>query len=100
QRVDFLNELATLVGDIANAMPATAWDRSVQRAIVLAHGSRLMLAKAELEDCIATAQSADLLQLTPLQAHHMHALMQHHNLSFPSDDLNTLLRSLGADYRK
>lgn len=100
QRVDFLNELATLVGDIANAMPATAWDRSVQRAIVLAHGSRLMLAKAELEDCIATAQTSDLLQLTPLQAHHMHALMQHHNLRFPSDDLNNLLRSLGSDYRK
>jgi hypothetical protein len=94
----FAHELSRLAADVSAGKPASSWDRRVRRAIVLALGHELAIARAEIERCAETATADDVRELTALDAYHLRMLMKHFGASFADPQLATLLASLGAEY--
>lgn len=98
QRAAFERSLAELAAEVASGRAPFAWDRRVQRAIVLALGGRTELARREVAACVESATAADLSELTPLQAHRLQTLAAHSGATFPDPALPALLAALGAEY--
>jgi hypothetical protein len=94
----FAHELGRLAADVSAGKPASSWDRRVRRAIVLALGHQLAIARAEIERCAETATTDDLRELTSLDAYQLRTLMKHFGASFTDPQLATVLASLGTEY--
>jgi hypothetical protein len=98
RRSDFERELSLLVAHVNAGRSPLLWDRRVQRAIVLALGRQRALAHAELTACIDAMTESDLLELTPLQAHHFRTLAARFDLPIPDQHLAQLLTALSAEF--
>ncbi len=94
----FLREADRLARAAAAGQHPMAWDRRVQRAIVLALARKRDLARREVEACLAQSTQADLFELTPLQAYRLTVLAKGYALAFPSAELGRLAARLSADY--
>lgn len=94
----FGRELAHLVADTTAGRTPFAWDRRVQRAIVLVLGKRPELARAELEACANAISAEGLFELTPLQAYRLRTLTKRFLIEYPDPKLADLLDALGAEY--
>jgi hypothetical protein len=98
EQAGFDRELARLTADATAGKATFAWDRRVQRAIVLALGRRPELARAEIAACVATASEDALFELTPLQAHRLSTLVRGHGIAFADGNLAATVESLGREY--
>ena len=94
----FERELSRLAADVAADRVPFAWDRRVQRAIVLALGRRHELARTETKGCLAAASEESLFDLTPLQAYRLGTLVKSYGLAFPDPELAKKIIILGAEY--
>ncbi|BET68873.1 hypothetical protein ASA1KI_37910 [Opitutales bacterium ASA1] len=91
-------ELERLEADVAAGRVPFSWDRRVQRTVVLALGRRTEAARRELEACLASVEPADLIELTPLQAHRLVVLARGLGIPFPNTQTADLATRLGAQY--
>jgi hypothetical protein len=97
---EFQEQLARLISAVRSSRPPPAWDRRVQRAIVLALGHEDALARSEVEACVATANSDNVADLTPLQAYRLSRLAEGMHARFATPEVVSALASLGAEYAR